>query len=326
MATISKTPDGTYRAKIRKRGYPSVSRNFNKKTLAQRWALQVESEMAKGIFVSTTEAETTTMAELFDCYSEGVAPTKKSCKDIRYRIKLLNKHFGHLTLANLTSVIIKKYRDDRLKKVKSETVRKELGVLRRVVVFTQKELEIHLPKGDPMRLVVLPAKAKGRERRFLPGEEEKLLEAASTYGGYIPHLIRFALETGMRRGEMITLCWENVDFRNRVATLRDTKNGDRRVVPLSSMAIDVLQKLPRHITGRVFPIRANSVTQAFRRIITKSGISDFRFHDLRHEATSRLFERGFSVMEVSAITGHRDLGMLKRYTHLRAEDLAKKLG
>ncbi len=326
MATISKTPDGTYRVKIRKRGYSSVSRNFKKKTLAQRWALQVEVDMATGIFVSTIEAETTTMAELFDRYSEEVAPTRKSCKDIQCRIKRLKKHFGHLTLARLASVIIKKYRDERLKEVKPETVRKELGVLRYVVVFAQKELEIHLPKGDPMRLVTLSPKAKGRERRLLPDEEQKLLTAAKEYGGYIPHLIRFALETGVRRGEMVGLCWEDVSFKTRVATLRDTKNGECRTVPLSSIAIDIFQKLPRHITGRVFPLRADSVTQAFRRTIKKAEIKNLRFHDLRHEATSRFFERGFSIMEVSAITGHKDLAMLKRYTHLKAEDLAKKLG
>ncbi len=326
MATISKTPDGTYRVKIRKQGYPTVSRNFNKKTLAQRWALQVEAEMVRGLFISTTEAETTTMMVLFDRYCDEVAPTKKSCEDILYRIKQLKRHFGHLTLAGLTSLLIKKYRDDRLNTVKPETVRKDLGVLRRVLVFAQKELEIHLPKGDPMRLVVLPPKAKGRERRLLPGEEQRLMSVAKDYGGYIPHLIRFALETGARRGEMIALRWEDVSFKKCIATLHDTKNSEKREVPLSSAAADVLQKLPRHITGRVFPLRADSVTQAFTRIIRKTGIKNLRFHDLRHEATTRLFERGLSLMEVSSITGHKDLAMLKRYTHLKAEDLAKKLG
>lgn len=326
MASIVKTPDGTYRVKIRRKGYPAVSKNFEKKTHAQRWATQVEAEMAKGIFVSTDEAETTTMAELFDLYAREVVPTKKSHADIKYRVKRLKNSLGHLTVAALTSMAIKKFRDDRLLQVKDPTVRKELGVLRSVITYAQKELEIHLPMGNPMRMVTMPSKGNERDRRLLPGEEQRLLSAADQYGGYIPHLIRLALETGMRRGEMVELCWENVDFTRRTATLENTKNGDRRIVPLSTAAHGVLRSMPRHITGRVFPIRGNSVTQAFSRVRRNAKIQNLRFHDLRHEATSRLFELGLSIMEVSAITGHKDLAMLKRYTHLRAEDLAKKLG
>lgn len=326
MASVVKTPDGTYRVKIRRKGYPAVSKNFEKKAHAQRWATQIEADMAKGIFVSTDEAETTTMAELLDLYAREVVPTKKSHVDIKYRIKRLKNHLGHLTLAALSSMAIKKYRDDRLLQVKDPTVRKELGVLRSVITYAQKELEIHLPKGSPMSMVTMPSKGNERERRLLPGEEQKLFDAADQYGGYIPHLIRLALETGMRRSEMVELCWENVDFTRRTATLEDTKNGERRVVPLSTVAHGVLRSMPRHITGRVFPIRGDSVTQAFSRVRRNAKIKDLRFHDLRHEATSRLFERGLSMMEVSAITGHKDLAMLKRYTHLKAEDLVKKLG
>ncbi|MEJ2610610.1 MAG: site-specific integrase [Candidatus Thiodiazotropha sp.] len=212
MASIAKTPDGTYRVKIRRKGYPAVSKNFEKKTHAQRWATQIEAEMAKGIFVSTDEAETTTMAVIFDQYGKEVVPTKKSHIDIKYRLKRLKSHFGDLTIARLTSMVIKKYRDDRLKEVKAPTVRKELGILRSVIAYAQKELEIHLPKGNPMRLVAIPDKGLELDRRLLPGEEQKLFDISDEYGGYIPHLIRLAIETAMRGSELLKLRWEDIDF------------------------------------------------------------------------------------------------------------------
>ena len=126
----------------------------------------------------------------------------------------------------------------------------------------------------------------------------------------------------------ISNCWENVYFGKRFVHLPDTKNGDSRDVPLSPMALELLRDLPRNIRSDqvVFPLHFEALKSAWRRACCRAGISDLRFHDLRHEATSRFFEKGLNVMEVAAITGHKDLRMLQRYTHLRAEDLALKLG
>lgn len=106
----------------------------------------------------------------------------------------------------------------------------------------------------------------------------------------------------------------------------ETKNGDKRDVPLSSRAKKALKSFPRQLSGRLFPVGPATITQAFRRAVKNAGIEDMTFHDLRHEAASRLFELGLNPMEVASITGHKTLQMLKRYTHLRAEDLAIKLG
>jgi integrase len=124
------------------------------------------------------------------------------------------------------------------------------------------------------------------------------------------------------------LAWEEIDLVKGTAHLPITKTDVPRTVPLSTLAIATLNGLPRRIDGRVFGLKAESMSQAFERACEerRANIQDLRFHDLRHEATSRLFERGLNVMEVAAITGHKTLDMLKRYTHLRAEDLAKKLG
>ena len=139
-------------------------------------------------------------------------------------------------------------------------------------------------------------------------------------------LVRFAIETAMRQGEMLSLRWEHVDLRTRTAHLEDTKNGEARTVPLSSRAAAVLEVLPHSIDGRVFPISAQAVKRAWGRACRRAGIEGLHFHDLRHEATSRLAERLPNLIELAAVTGHKDPRMLKRYYHPRAADLAKKLG
>jgi integrase len=133
-------------------------------------------------------------------------------------------------------------------------------------------------------------------------------------------------ETDERPVQTAGLLWVNVDLQKRTATLPMTKNGTARVVPLSSVAVDVLRGMPRSLDGRVFGTTYEAIHLSFTRACKRASIEDLRFHDLRHEATSRLFEKGLNPMQVAAITGHKTLQMLKRYTHLRAEDLARLLG
>lgn len=326
MATIIKRGEAQWQAKVRKKGYSVQTKTFATKAKAEQWARLVESEMDRGVFMSTAIAENTYLSELLDRYVDEVAPSKKSEADIKVRAKLLGNHLGHLVLAAITPLTIKEYRDYRLESVKGDTVRKELSLLGRVLKLAQQEWDIYLPRGNPVDSISLPQKGKGRDRRLQPGELEGLLKAAKVYGGFIADMICLALETGARRGELTNLQWSNINLVKRTAILSDTKNGDDREVPLSSKAVEIIKSQPRHITGFVFPIRSDSVTKAFTRVCKLAEIEDLRFHDLRHEATSRFFEMGFETMEVSAITGHKDLAMLKRYTHLKAEDLAKKLG
>lgn len=326
MATITKRGEGQWQAKVRKKGYQDQTKTFSTKVKAEQWARMVESEMDRGVFMSTSVAENTVLSELIDRYVKEVAPSKKSEADIKVRAKLLKSHLGHLILAAITPLTVKEYRDYRLELVKGDTVRKELSLLGRILKLAQQEWDIYLPRGNPVDSVATPPKGKGRDRRLQSGEEDRLLRAAREYGGFIEEIILLALETGARRGELVNLKWSNINLIKRTANLSETKNGDDRKVPLSSKAIDVIKRQPHHISGFVFPIRGDSITQAFIRVCKRAGIEDLRFHDLRHEATSRFFEMGLGTMEVSSITGHKDLAMLKRYTHLKAEDLAKKLG
>ena len=186
-----------------------------------------------------------------------------------------------------------------------------------------------------------------RDRRLVGDELPRLLAAAQAYGGSAPQtaghigpIIIWAIKTAMRRGEIAAMRWENLDRTTRsggnearVLLIPETKNGTPRRVPLSTAALGVLDGLPRrmghaahNVDGRVFAMHTGSISRAFAEVCKAAGIEGLTFHDQRHDATSKLFERGLNPMQVAAITGHKTLQMLKRYTHLRAEDLVGMLG
>jgi integrase len=175
---------------------------------------------------------------------------------------------------------------------------------------------------DRYLLEVTPRKKSARR------EVLRLNELKRHFGRFSTSAVRFAIETGIRMGEVLSLTWRNVDLAQRISTLLDTKTRDGRQVPLSTAAIAAISSLPRHFSDeRVFCTwqRADSLENAWRRAVKLAGLEDLRFHDLRHEAVSRLFELGLNPMEVASISGHKTLQMLKRYTHLRAADLVRKL-
>jgi integrase len=180
-----------------------------------------------------------------------------------------------------------------------------------------------------VKLVKHPKVAAGRERRLQPGELEKLLEAcSSSRSARLPDIVLLAIESAMRLGELLSLEWKDIDLEARTAHLPHTKNGEPRTVPLSAAAVTLLSTPPSPALGRVFPqwSRATSFEHTSRRAVKLAGLDNLRFHDLRHEAAGRFFEKGLHPIQVAAITAHRTLQMLKRYTHLKAKDLALLLG
>ena len=216
------------------------------------------------------------------------------------------------------------YRDDRLKTgYSANTVRLELAIISHLFEIARKEWGME-GLTNPVKAIRMPSPPAGRDRRLQPGELEKLLESSSEE---LSQVIRFALETAIRRGELAGMAWDMVDLKKRTVTLPETKNGQKRIVPLSSVAVAILKERlnTRRIDGKVWDIGLDAISQDFAKACQKTGISGLHFHDLRHEATSRLFEKGFDTMEVRTITGHKTLQMLARYTHLRAEDLVEKM-
>jgi integrase len=325
MPTIRKKGEGQYHVQIRKRGYPTQTKTFTKEADARRWATIIESEMERGVFVSRTEAEATLIKDVLKRYAEEVLPTKRSEQSDKSRIKTLMGAFGDYRLASLTSTQVAKFRDQRLEIVGPQSVIHEINLLNRVLKTATMDWGIALPGGIPTAQVRKPAKPRGRDRRVTEAEITKILEA--TESQELRTVVTLAVETGMRRSELASLTWDEIDLKKQTAHLPKTKTDVPRTVPLSKRAVAALKELGTKDTGRTFTLQAESMSQAFERACEphRANISGVRFHDLRHEATSRLFEKGLNVMEVAAITGHKTLDMLKRYTHLRAEDLAKKL-
>ena len=333
MATFRKRGSYQWQAQVRKRGYPLQTKTFETKAAAETWARATEYEMDQGLFVSRVEAESTTLRELLERYKEEVTPLKKGAESESARIRaFLKQSLAQRIVASIRGVDIARYRDARLKKVSPATVKRELTIISHLFEVARKEWGIHV--SNPVRDVKLPPHSNARERRLQTSydgnesEEIRLLEACKeAKNHFLLPVVQLAIETAMRQGELVSLRWEHIDLNRQTAHLPDTKNGESRTVPLSSTAISVLRSLPRGIRGQVFPgLTTEAVKRAYIRTVRRAGIEDLRFHDLRHEATTRFFELGLNIMEVASITGHKDLRMLRRYTHLKAEDLAKKLG
>lgn len=327
MATIVERSAG-WQAKIRRKGYPAQSRTFDSKADAEKWARGVEHAMDRGCFVDSREAERTTLAEALERYEREVTPRKKGAKQERLRIALWRRDpLAQYSLANIRGADLAAWRDKRLNAGTSPTtVRNDLALLSHLFNTAIKEWGLE-SLSNPIEKIKMPTAARARDRRLVGDEEMRLLEACRASScPWLAPVVTLALETAMRQGEMLSLTWDNIDLPRRVAHLPDTKNGESRDVPLSTAAVTVLSTLPRAINGRTFPLSQDNLEGYWRRAVKAAEIADLRFHDLRHEATSRLFEKGLNPMEVAAITGHKTLQMLKRYTHLRAEDLASRLG
>lgn len=327
MATVTKRATG-YQVQIRRRGYPCLSKMFDSKREAESWARHYEAEMDKGLFLDRSEADRTTLAELLERYLIEVTPHKKSASTEQRRIErfLREESLAKYKTTALTGKLIAAYRDKRLGEVTGSSVNRDLSIISHVLNTAIKEWGLHIT--NPVPLIRKPKENSQRERRLLADEESRLLTEidSKTNNPWLKPIVIFAIETGMRRSEILSLEWANVDPTRRVARLLDTKNGEGRSVPLSARAVQVLEVLPRSIDGQVFPVSAESVKLAFVRAVKRAGISDLHFHDLRHEAVSRLFEKGLNVMEVASISGHKTLQMLKRYTHLNVSDLLVKIG
>lgn len=354
MATITKTPSRTWKAVIRKSGWPTTIKTFRTKRDAEDWARRTEDEMVRGVYIQRASSERLTVEAALKRYLAEISPTKRptSAASEARHAKPLIQHLGKYSLAALSSEIIAQYRDDRLagldrKDARGQpdprprspnTVRLDLALLGHMFNIAIKEWGIGLTH-NPVQNIRRPAPGPGRDRRLTPEEQKRLLAAVDAHSNpMLGWIVRIALETGMRSSEITTLRRSQIDLDRRVVRLRETKNTTSRTVPMTNEATRLFRQA---LANPIRPIdtdlvffgepgkdgkrRAYQFNPVWTRIKKNTGILDFRFHDLRHEAVSRLVEAGLSDQEVSAISGHKSMQMLKRYTHLRAEDLVEKL-
>jgi len=331
MATITKRGKHQWQAKIRRKGYPVQSNTFERKIDAEQWARDIENEMDRGVFVSRKEAESTTLYEALDRFIDEYIPNLKMVANETRRAKAIQaREIASLYMATIRTKHIAEFIKEREDEgVKPNTIRLDLAILSRLFEIAATDWGME-SLSNPVKRARKPKLNGGRTRRLQPAqgkeeksEEERLLAAC---GEKFRPVVQFAIETAMRRAEIANLTWANIDLKGKTAYLAETKNMIERTVPLSPAAIGILKGLPRKIIGSVFSMSENAITIAMRRARAEAEIQDLTFHDLRHEATSRLFENtDLDLLEIAEITGHKNLQMLKRYTHLRADRLAERL-
>ena len=327
MATF-RNRHGKWQARVQRKGQQPISKSFQSKEDAQRWARQIEVEIDKGSFTSGVLAERTLFKDVVERYVQEVTLKTRSMKEDAYRLRALSRHpIAKLRMTALTPIKIAEYRDERLQIVLNGAVIRELSYFSSIINHARREWGINI--SNPIPFVKKPPSPQGRNR-ILTNEELNRLYAALTprvknANYWILPLTKFALATAMRRGEILGLRWEHIDLQKRTAFIPMTKNGRSRLVPLSLSAVEILINLPRNLHGQVFPVNGPMLSAAIDRARIKADLSDWHFHDLRHMAITRLAEKLPNLLELSAVTGHRSLAMLKRYYHPDPVILANKI-
>lgn len=342
MATIEtrRTADGItgYRAKVRLKGFPSQSATFERKTDAKEWAKQTEAGIREGRYFKTSEAKKHTVLDLIDRYLREIE--KKNPKRFVDVKKLLNwwrKEIGPYLLSDLTRALIIEQRDKLLSsrargigQRSPATVNRYMLALGHALTIATNEWE--WIQENPMKKISNLPEPRGRVRYLNDEERERLLQVCkASINPFLHTLVVLALSTGARYGELIKLRWDDIDWDRKAITLHDTKNKERRLLPLMHYALELMEahhKIRNIASDLVFPAPSNPTRpwnsrSSWLSALQKANIQNFRFHDLRHSCASYLAMNGASLAEIAEVLGHKTLQMVKRYAHLSEAHTAK---
>lgn len=331
MASIIQVA-GKWRAQVRRRGHPPQTRTFTSKALAERWARQVESAIDKGEFKDPRDMTKTTVSDLIARYrreqAKEIGRSKSDC------LKQIEKRIGKRPIGDVNIDLMVDYARNR--GTGPVTWGMEFAYLGKILRVAKAVWGFPI-QGDPtneartaLGMLGLAGRSKERTRRPTQEELDRLCEYfRSRKSQKVPmwDLIPFAVATAMRLGEIVGLRWEDVNEKDKTVVIRDRKDpklkkGNNQVVPLLHDAWEILQRQPKlENEPRIFPFSANTVPTIFPRACQALGIEDLRFHDLRHEGASRLFEMGYQIQEVAVFTGHRNWNQLRRYTQIKPASL-----
>ncbi|WP_133140238.1 tyrosine-type recombinase/integrase [Legionella genomosp. 1] len=334
MATIeeriNKDGKSSYRVKIRLKGFPTQQATFERKTDARRWAQQTEAAIREGRHFKTTEAKRRTLSEMVERYIKEVIPLKpKNSKNTILHLKWWQEELGQYSLADISPALIAEKRDKlssgitaRNKLRSPSTVVRYMAALSHA--FTMAVKEWGWIDDSPMRRVTKPKEPRGRIRFLSEDERHRLLEECKkSESQYLYIAVVLAISTGARKMEILGLNWKDIDFNRKIITLHETKNGERRILVLEDLALELILKLskirqlncdlvfPNHSLKKPIDLRT-----PFENALKRAGISDFKWHDLRHSFASYLAMNNASLAEIAELLGHKTLQMVKRYTHL----------
>lgn len=341
MATFQKRCD-RWRAIVRKKGHPAVSKTFSTKAMAARWAREVERDMEARAFKDPRILAQTTLGDLIERYRREMPPpgrTKAACH------AMLERELGGVSLTDLTKPRIIEYAKMRATEhgAGPATIAQDLIYLRGLLEVARAhwdmpvQVEAAIDARAVLRREGLVAASQERDRRPTPDELETLraywdrplLREMKTP---MWDIVCFAIASAMRLSEIVSIRWDDIHEADRTVIIRNRKHptkkqGNDQTVPLLGEAWSIVQRQPRQAEEpRIFPFKAQSISANFTRAVLRSRIDDLHFHDLRHHAISLLFEAGYQVHEVALISGHRDWKQLKRYTQIQAKDLHRESG
>lgn len=330
MASIRKR-NGKYQAQVRRQGFEPLSQTFTTLADAKEWAraMEVKADRAE-LTPKRHDLKTVTLRDLVVRYRDTETPRKKGAATERTMLDAFLRHaICKKPLAVLARSDFASFRDERLDHVKPASVRRQLMTIQAVLTKAMTDWDFPL-RSNPIAGLKLPTGENKRQRRLSSAEWSQLQAAVrdDTNQLTLP-IVRFALETAMRRGELLALRWWDVDLDRKTAIIREAKSGVGRVIPLTSGAIEALQQAASvhgcKASHPVFPISMVTLHASWRGLVKRAGVVDLKFHDLRHEAISRLFEVGLTVPEVASISGHRTVGQLFRYAHAAQGSVRAKL-
>lgn len=326
MSVIRKLKSGKWQVLIRKANQPHVIKSFFDKGTASKFAKETETLMDKGLYEDYTSARATSVRDLLHRYREEKTKLKKGAVQEICRVNKLIKHsIAKVPLMNLRSSHLYSLKED-LKKIPlmPSSINKYINILSNAWNVARKEWGIVLPTQSPFDLVTME-KVDDARTRVLSKEEYKLLLEKTDLQPMtmLSDMVKFAYLTGARYGEIVKLKRLDVDYNNKTATFRDTKNSDDRTIPLAEEVIAILKKYP--FGEVIFKCKRERFRKAFNTAKDKAGLKDFRFHDLRACFCTNALLSGMNIAEVSSISGHKDWSQLKRYARIKPSDLLQKV-
>lgn len=337
MASITQR-NGSFRVRIFRKGNKPISKSFSSELEATQWLKKTQAQLELGLYQEEIKNQVTlkiSFSEAVDKYILAHSIYKANHKTEAGILRILANRWGGRSLDHISKQDIVLLKDDLLAKGRAaSTINHYLNAVSQLYQIAVNEWGLKL--SNPITGIKRMSEPQGRMKRLPRDAETSLLTCCHELNlGYLSNIIVIALETGMRCGEILSMRWEDVDFVNRRVLLRNSKNGDSRQVPLSSRAKIILEQLPsREAEDLVFPYCRWAIRRHYNRAVKRAvkahgGVqnpfTDLRFHDLRHEALSRLSDKGLNVIEIAHISGHRTLAMLRRYTHPCHETLLGKL-